>query len=150
MTFISYHRIFINKIPLGIFLILLLTGCEDKPIVTVYDQSILQTPIACMRLNVLPDDTAITKTMHSLYPFDKDCPLYLSITYKNNIVCNSTHNVQSKSINGFPTSYLNMEIRKGFSLQYSYYIDLTEDVNSEDLKKGFKRMSKDLNFVQRE
>jgi hypothetical protein len=40
-----------------------------------------------------------------------------------------------------------MEIRRGFSLQYSYYIDLDHKPGAEDIKKGFERMKGDLTFV---
>jgi len=84
--------------------------------------------------------------MQHLYAFKEQCPYKLTISYKNGITCNSTFNVQTKVVNGFPKSYLNMEIRRGFSLQYSYYIDLMEDVTSEDLRKGFNRMKQDLHL----
>jgi hypothetical protein len=37
-----------------------------------------------------------------------------------------------------------MNLRKGLSVKYSYYIDLREDVEKEDLEKGFERLKKDL------
>jgi len=84
--------------------------------------------------------------MQHYYRFDPTCPLQLTITYKNGITCNSTFNVQTKAVNGFPSSYLNMELREGFSLKYSYYIDLDENVTAKDLEKGFERMKEDLRF----
>jgi len=84
--------------------------------------------------------------MKQLYHFDDSCPLRLDISYKNGITCNSTFNVQTKSINGFPSSYLNMELRRGLSLKYSYYVDLEEDVSPDDLKTGFSRIKEDLSF----
>ena len=99
-----------------------------------------------MKLQVFPENKTIEKTMHRLYHFDDSCPLRLEISYKNGITCNSTFNVQTKSMNGFPSSYLNMELKQGFSLKYSYYVDLMEDVREEDLKRGFARMQEDLTF----
>lgn len=127
-------------------ILFLLTGCEDKAIVNIYDKTILNTPVTCMSLNVVPANETITQKMKTLYRFDPKCSLHLNISYKNSIVCNSTYNVQTKSIQGFPTSYLNMEVRQGLSLKYSYYIDLTSEVSGEDLQKGFERIKRDLNI----
>lgn len=82
--------------------------------------------------------------MRKLYAFEDNCPYHLDISYKNGITCNSTQNVQRKCIDGFPSAYLNMEVRKGLSLKYSYYIDLKSDVTREDIEKGFECLSKDL------
>jgi len=114
--------------------------------VNVYDKSILNTPITCMHLVVTPPDEEIEASMRKLYRFDRECPMQLTVSHKNGITCNSTYNVQTKSVNGFPSSYLNMELRKGFSLKYSYYIDLMEDVGKKDLERGFKRMKEDLHL----
>ena len=122
----------------------LLTACEDKSIVNMYDKTILQSKIECLKLTVVPKNELIIQTMESLYTFDKHCPYALDISYKNSIQCNSTQNVQSKCINGFPSSYLNMKLRKGLSVKYSYYIDLREDVAKVDLEEGFDRLKKDL------
>ena len=97
-----------------------------------------------MKLQVFPKNKMIEETMQHLYDFDPSCPLRLEISYKNGITCNSTFNIQTKSINGFPSSYLNMELKKGFSLKYSYYVDLTDDVTAEDIEDGFERMKEDL------
>ena len=37
-----------------------------------------------------------------------------------------------------------MEVRKGFSLKYSYYIDLMSKVEQGDIEKGFERLEEDL------
>ena len=127
------------------FTLLFTVGCQDThALVNVYDKSILKTPITCMKLQIFPQNVMIEQTMKSLYRFDEICPLRLAISYKNGITCNSTFNVQTKSINGFPSSYLNMELRQGLSLKYSYYVDLDENVSEDDLKAGFERIKKDL------
>jgi len=123
-----------------------LTACDDKAIINIYDKNIPKTPIPCLKLTVLPPNSMIQTTMERLYPFTENCPYHLDISYKNGITCNSTQNVQTKCINGFPSSYLNMEVRKGFSLKYSYYIDLKSDVTREDVEKGFERLKEDLNL----
>lgn len=119
-------------------------GCGDDALVTVYDKTLLQEPAKCLSLYVTPPNDMIETTLKRLYHFDEDCPLHLQVSYKNGIRCNSTFNVQSKAIGGFPSSYLNMELRKGFALQYSYYIDLKEDVTPRDLEKGFEKIKEDL------
>ncbi|RRS31599.1 MAG: hypothetical protein P794_03505 [Epsilonproteobacteria bacterium (ex Lamellibrachia satsuma)] len=125
---------------------LFLTACGDKAIVNVYDKKIQKTPIPCLKLTVFPKNKMISQTMEKLYTFDDNCPYHLDISHKGGITCNSTQNVQTKCINGFPSSYLNMEVRKGLSLKYSYYIDLMSEADEEDVKKGFERLDKDLIF----
>jgi hypothetical protein len=39
-----------------------------------------------------------------------------------------------------------MEIRKGMSLEYSYYIDLQHKPNSQDIQKGWQQITKDLDI----
>jgi len=128
---------------------LFLTACDDGAVINVYDKSVLASPVECLSLQVSPPDTAITNTMKKLYRFEDNCPLRLEISYKNGITCNSTFNVQTKAVSGFPSSYLNMEIRRGFSLKYSYYIDLDEDVKPKDLEKGFSKIKEDLYLKER-
>jgi hypothetical protein len=137
---VTYLR---SLLPLLLFS-LFLNGCNDKAIVNTYDKTISQKPIKCLKLTMHPGQAALEKTMRDLYRFDPSCPLRLEISYKNGITCNSTHNIQSKAVNGFPSSYLTMEIRKGLSLKYSYYIDLDEAVTPEDLRRGFDRIREDL------
>jgi len=129
--------------------LLFLTACDDNAIVNVYDKTILKVPLPCLKLTVFPENKMIKQTMETLYHFNETCPYHLDISYKNGITCNSTQNVQTKCINGFPSSYLNMEIRKGLSLKYSYYIDLMSAVSQKDIKKGFKRLDKDLHLGEK-
>jgi hypothetical protein len=144
-----------STLPLGLpfygtLLLFFLTACgDDNAMVTVYDKAILDTPISCMKLHIFPKNKMIEETIQHLYRFDPSCPLKLDISYKNGITCNSTFNVQTKSINGFPSSYLNMELREGFSLKYSYYIDLKGEVKPKDLEKGFDRIRKDLRLERK-
>jgi hypothetical protein len=126
---------------------ILLTACNDKSIVTVYDKTVTKRPIPCLSLRIIPDDPKIRNTLERLYPFKEGCKQRLEVTYKSQIVCNSPYNAPQKTLSNFPTSYLNMEIRRGFSLQYSYYIDLDHKPGAEDIEKGFERMKRDLTFV---
>ena len=99
-----------------------------------------------MKLVVFPEDIKIIETMRGLYDFDDKCPLKLEISYREGIHCNSNQNADKKALSSFPQSYLRMELRIGLKLQYSYYIDLSEDVDAIALKNGFKRIKKDLDI----
>ena len=124
----------------------LLTGCHDKSIVTIYDKSVTQKPVSCLSLRVIPDDMQIREKLETLYAFREQCKQRLEVTYKSQIVCNSAYNASQKALSQFPDSYLNMEIRQGFTLQYSYYIDLDHKPDVSDIEKGFARIKSDLNF----
>ncbi len=99
-----------------------------------------------MQLQVTPPNSKYEKTLRRLYPFTKECPLQLTLSYKAGITCNSTYNIQQKSLNGFPSAYINLELRQGFRLKYSYYKDLDEAATSKDIEKGFKRLESDLHL----
>jgi len=124
--------------------LLLLTGCDDKAMVTVYKKQITQTPIDCMKLSVFPEEPMITRTLSRRYHFRDDCDLSLEVSYKSGIRCNSSFNAATKATTTFPTSYLKMELRRGMTLQYSYYIDLTAKPTERDVNRGFDRLEKDL------
>jgi len=124
----------------------LLTGCQDKSIVTVYDKNVTQKPVSCLSLRVIPDDMKIREKLETLYAFKEQCKQRLEVSYKSQIVCNSAYNAPQKALSHFPNSYLNMEIRQGFTLQYSYYIDLDHKPDASDIEKGFDRIRKDLMF----
>ena len=125
----------------------LLAACDSDPMVTVYDKKITQTPISCMKLRIFPPNGELRESLERLYLFDEKCRLSLDVSYKCGIKCNSSYNAPQKALSNFPTSYLNMELRKGLLLQYSYYIDLTEKPDADDVRKGFERMQKDLRIL---
>ena len=127
-----------------LIILLLLTACDDKALVSIYNTKITQTPPACMKLRVSPKDPSITKTLNSRYPFDDACDLTLEVSYKSGIVCNSSYNAAQKTLGTFPSSYLKMELRRGMALQYSYYIDLTSKPTVSDIHNGFDRLEKDM------
>jgi len=138
---------FVN-LSVGSALLLLLGACsDDKAMVTCYDASVKKNPISCLRLQIVPEDQKMRAVLLRLYPFTEGCRQRLSVSYKSGIVCNSAYNAPQKALSNFPNSYLNMEIRKGFTLQYSYYIDLDHKPTAYDLKRGFSRLSKELNIV---
>ena len=127
-----------------LLLLLFITGCDSKPLITVYEKSILNKKIDCMQLSVMPKDKQIASTLQHLYPFSQTCSYRLEVSFKQSIVCNSHYNAQSKALGKMPSSYLKMELRKGLSLQYSYYIDLDHKPDKEDVEEGFERFSEDL------
>ncbi len=131
----------------SIIAILLLAGCQKDATVTIYDKQVTRTPINCLALRVVPENKEITQTLRSLYRFDPACKQRLEVSYKSGIVCNSPYNAPQKTLSTFPSSYLNMEIRKGFMLQYSYYVDLDHKPDASDVKEGFERIESDLKLI---
>jgi len=130
-----------------IFIVLLgliLTSCEDKSIITLYDKKVLDEKLPCLRLVVFPPNEMTTNTLQSFYGFDKNCSFTLEVSQKSGITCNSNQNSNKKALSNFPTSYLNMSIRRNSKIVYTYYIDLTHKINKDDLKDGFKKVEKYL------
>jgi len=125
----------------------LLAGCQDKAMTHFYDKSIASKPIGCLRLQVVPDNAEYKKVLESLYRFSDNCNMTLSVSYKSGIVCNSSYNAARKTLSNFPSSYLNMELRQGMSLLYSYYIDLEGKPDSADIKGAWKRIKSDLKIT---
>ncbi len=120
-----------------------LQGCSDNAIVTIFDKKITEEKIECLKLVVFPPDEMLETTLKQLYTFDEDCSLKLEVSKKGGIVCNSNQNSQKKALSNFPSSYLKMQISSN-KIHYSYYIDLSDDVTSEDIKKAFARIKKDI------
>ena len=135
-----------KKVSMLLPFLVLLVGCNDNSIVTVYDKSIKEQDINCLRLSSLTMDKNISSYIKKYYNFTDECLYSLNISYKSSIVCNSPYNASQKNLSSFPNSYLNMEIRKGFNLEYSYYIDLQHKPTMDDIKKGWDRIVKDLDI----
>jgi len=131
-----------------LFLFLFLSGCGNHAQVHVYDRNISQTELSCLRLRVFPPNPSIEKSMLHLYSFRNSCPYTLEISYENGIRCNSNANAARKTLENFPSTYLRMELRRGMTLLYSYYIDLTHPVDEDDLRQGFSRLRSDLRLKQ--
>ena len=129
-----------------LLLLLFISGCDSKPLITVYDKSILNKKIDCLQLSVMHKDKQITSTLQHLYPFSQTCSYRLEVSFKQSLVCNSHYNAQSKALGKMPNSYLKMELRHGLSLQYSYYIDLDHKPYKEDLEEGLERLKEDLHI----
>jgi len=125
-------------------LALFFMGCNKKSEPLINKEANLSSPIACMSLNEFEIDKSFSEKLHTLYTFDTHCDLKLSIKYKKDIVCNSPYNPNSKNTSQFPKSFLNMELRRGLKVMYSYYIDLYSNVDEEDVEDAFKRLKRDL------
>ncbi len=129
---------------LSLLLLVLFAGCEDKSISTLYDKSYENRKIPCLKLSINPKNKKMEETLKKLYDFNDNCEYLLLVSYKADIVCNSNQNAAQKTFSNFPTSFLRMEINKNMNhLIYSYYIDLNDKVQSQNLIDGFNHL-KDL------
>ncbi|MDD2448542.1 MAG: hypothetical protein PHS42_04355 [Sulfurimonas sp.] len=132
------------------FLLLLLffQGCSDSAMVNVFDEKIAKEEISCLKLVVFDKD--VKETLQELYSFDESCDVLLEVSLKSSITCNSNQNVDKKILSNFPSSYLRMQLYKGKTLFFSYYIDLKESVSKKDVKNAFLRVQKELNFKEKQ
>ncbi len=124
--------------------IFFLLACEKKSDPTINIDTQLTTPIQCMALNTIGIEKPFVAKMQSLYAFNTYCDLKLIMKYKKDIVCNSPYNPNMKNVSQFPKSFLHFELRKGFKVLYSYYIDLYSNVDEEDIESAFSILKKDL------
>ena len=129
----------------GVIALAFLTG-EKKAYINLYDTQLKAQKIPCLNLSIYPSDPTLENALKKQYDFRLDCPWKLVVKTKENIHCNSNQNSDKKALTAFPNSFLRMEIRKGFSLKYSYYIDLTKPADSDDILDGFYKISDDLNL----
>jgi len=131
------------KLLLLTFIALLLSGCKSDAQVNFYDKSLKENKLKC--LSFIPqNNTPLEQKLKSLYKFDNNCPNRLELSYKSGIVCNSSFNAAQKTTTNFPNSYLKLEVKKGFNLAYSYYIDLTDKPTTSDIKDAFSRLKEDI------
>ncbi|MCW9066880.1 MAG: hypothetical protein OQJ82_00420 [Sulfurimonas sp.] len=130
------------------FLTLLLSGCSDNSIVTVYDKNITNQKIKCMKLMIFPPNEMIETTLKNKFTFEDSCDLKLEVFTKGNIHCNSNQNSQTKALGSMPSSYLRMKITKDNKTLYSYYIDIIDEIKDTHIKAGFSKMQKDLIIVR--
>ena len=139
-----------KKLSLFLLPLLLFTACEEKtkPLVTIKEN--LSVPIECMRFDTLNVEKDVRTQLKELYAFDQSCNLVLTVSYKKDIVCNSTQNVHMKNVGKFPKSYLKLELRRGLEMQYSYYIDLYSNVDDDDIEEAFARLRQDLIEIEGE
>ncbi len=139
----------IKRLSVVTLLIFLFNGCKEKALIHVYDKSIETDPPTCLALSVFPQNDAMESVLKKHYSFTASCPYRLEVSYKTGIHCNSNQNSQTKALCGMPKSYLRMEIHRGFSLKYSYYIDLSEDATAEDVEEGFEEIVSDLGLEKK-
>ncbi len=79
-----------------------------------------------------------------MFDFNQSCGAKLYISYKRDISCNSSYNAVMKNTQGFPKSYLKFELKRGLDTLYSYYIDLYNNVDIDDIESEFKVVKEDL------
>ncbi|WP_457596832.1 hypothetical protein [Hydrogenimonas sp.] len=133
------------KTLLWLLLAALLAGCGPKPVTKRYDAAD-ERPITCLRALVVPPDEALQKSLAALYPFDGRCDVTLEVRHKENVCCNSTHNAARKNLGPFPRHFLRLEVRRGLTPLYSYYVDLDHPADGADLRRAFERVRHDLGF----
>ena len=97
-----------------------------------------------MRLVVFPPDKRVEEVLQKLYKFTPDCEYRLEVSKKGGIVCNSNQNAAKKTLTNFPSTYLRLDVTKGNRAVYSYYIDLLDRVNDDDIESAFFRMKRDI------
>ena len=122
----------------------LLSGCSDNAIVNTFDKNISKNKISCLRLVVFPPNETAESLLRGLYDFNPDCEYRLEVSQKGGIVCNSNQNAAKKTLSNFPSTYLRMDVSKNGRAVYSYYIDLLDEVNEDDVKRAFIRVKKDI------
>jgi len=119
-------------------------GCEKKYKPIIIKDNTLSHPIKCLKLNPSKIDKEFISTLNKLYIFQDSCPYVLSVSYKKDIICNSIYNVQARSFGDFPKSFLRFEVKKGLDIKYSYYLDLSSNVDSKNIKESFKAVLNNL------
>ncbi len=126
-----------------LFITLFFTACSKKEQVTFYDKSLKTKKLDCLSFEPTKN-SKLEKKLKSLYKFNKSCKNRLTLSYKSKIVCNSPYNAPQKATTNFPSAYINLEVKRGFSMLYSYYIDLTHKPKVEDIEYGFNRLKSDI------
>ncbi len=116
---------------------------KNDAVVHVYDKAIFRTPPPCLRLDDYELNATVRDKLSQHYRFSRTCPYLLHIDYKCDIRCNSPYNA-SRKIGRFPSAYLRIEIRKGMSLLFSYYIDLDDTPDSDTIEEAFENIVKTL------
>jgi len=136
-----------NLIPL-IITLSFFTACEEKAEPIIMKKSNLMTPLPCLKLATLQKESEIINHLQELYPFKKSCDYTLTLSYKKDILCNSNHNIALKTTGKFPKSFVKIEVHKGLTSIYSYYVDLYSNVDNDDVEEGFQQLKEDLLISQ--
>ena len=83
--------------------------------------------------------------MKQLYNFDDNCSYRLSISQKSGITCNSNQNADKKILASFPSGYIRLELTQDSKTIFSYYRDLTDKADKEDIQRAFERLQETIN-----
>jgi len=97
-----------------------------------------------MKLIVFPPDKFLSEIVQKLYKFDENCSYKLSFSQKSGITCNSNQNADKKILANFPSGYIRLDLTKDSKTIFSYYRDLTDRADEEDVKKAFATLQKHL------
>jgi len=136
----------LSKLALTFCSLLFLVSCSDNASVTIYEKNLPKEKISCINLVVFPPNEKIQSSLEKLYDFKENCSIRVEVSTKSGITCNSNYNYQIKAVGSFPSSYLKIQLNDGSKIVYSYYIDLLNEVTSEDVTVAFKRMRDDLDI----
>jgi hypothetical protein len=132
------------KILILIGLSILFISCQKRAKAVVIKSPKLKTPISCMALSEVGVEKGFLNKLRKMYDFNQSCSNRLYISYKRDIICNSSYNAVMKNTHGFPKSYLKFELKRGLDTLYSYYIDLYNNVDIDDIENEFKIVRDDL------
>jgi hypothetical protein len=132
------------KILILIGLSILFISCQKRAKAVVIKSPKLKTPISCMALSEVGVEKGFLNKLKEMYDFNQSCSNRLYISYKRDITCNSSYNAVMKNTHGFPKSYLKFELKRGLDTLYSYYIDLYNNVDIDDIENEFKIVRDDL------
>lgn len=138
-----------NKSLLAVFAAIVLFAVlaqrdDGSVMVHYYDKTLRKHKINCLSYTIEPENRKLEERLKRLYHFRESCPYRLKVTYKNGIHCNSSGNAAKEASGAFPSAFIELELRRGLDLKYSYYRDLKEAADAEDLEDAFERFSSDL------
>ncbi len=132
------------KILILIGLSFLFISCQKRAKAVIIKSSKLEIPISCMALSEVGVEKDFLNKLREMYDFNQSCSNRLYISYKRDITCNSSYNAVIKNTHGFPKSYLKFELKRSLNNLYSYYIDLYNNVDIDDIENEFKIIKQDL------
>ena len=125
-------------------LLLFLTACQEKAKPVIIKSSTVETPLSCLNLPIINKEDKLLQHLNTLYAFKSNCSYTLTLSYKKDITCNSTQNIGLKTMGKFPRSFIKLEVRKGLTVVYSYYVDLYSNIDNNDIEEGFAYLKNDL------
>ena len=125
-----------------LIVIFLLSACSDNA--TIIESKEDLKDVNCMKLVVFPPDKFLSEIVQKLYKFDENCSYKLSVSQKSGITCNSNQNADKKILANFPSGYIRLDLTKDSKTIFSYYRDLTDRADEEDMKKAFATLQKHL------